>query len=518
MQRKNSAASDSVGRRRADWLVALWCAAAALALAGGARVWTAAAYVAAAAVGVWSATHAGRYSRGWRLAGRWMMIGAALAAAASVGVASIAGKGWRYGLACASVVIAACIPAELTLAAAKRTRSLLKRLRKLGIYILRERALRVLGSADVMVLDPAHLLVSEAREASAASAPLNAVPLEKLARSPSFIMLMMSCALCSSQPVNGPSNPNDPDSVALRAFAWAYGFDADKLAARYPAVSDPPDWLRAPGTRSERRGQNVRFALHMERNGARLFAQGSPDVLIPLCGQIFDTRPRVMDSADIGRITDRLTGMRASSTVVYAFAVADVQPGLDAMPSLTFVGLVSLTNVVRRDMLNIVETLRVQRIAPTFASEWDAPRLAGLAGYVEPDRMHVSALPEDKARAVAELRKQGQLVAVLGTRPSDAMMARTANACVWLSMPSKITGAVRPDAVVASVELLPRLFEEASRETERRQKPLKRFVWIYHATMLAAAVLCLFAPRFPLEFAWVLPVAHVAAWMVVSGL
>jgi magnesium-transporting ATPase (P-type) len=436
-----------------------------------------------------------------------MFIAAVCFAAVALAVARLTGEGASAGLAAIAALIAACLPLELCVSAAMRTRALTRRLRRAGIFLGGERALRVLSEVDALAFDPLGLLITDAREAVAVAAPLDLFSFEKLSRAPSYLMLMMSVALCSSVSGN-KSDAEEKDSAALRAFAWAYGFDADKLAAQYPRITDAPDWMRAPGTRSQRRANAVRFTLHREKTGMRLFAQGAPESLLPLCDGLFDGRSRVMSDAERIRLEETAARLRCESGGVVAFATAEASEETSELPQMTFVGMIALSNVVLQDALDAINTLRVQRINPTLISALSSAETAALIGRIESNRIHTLCSPDDKARVAATLRKQGNHVAALGATASDAMMARAANAALWIGRPPRCDGeTISTDARLSSFTSLPLLFEEASREMEKRSRPLRRSMWIAHAALLiCVAALCALVPPFSFAFAGCIPI------------
>ena len=243
----------------------------------------------------------------------------------------------------------------------------------------------------------------------------------------------------------------EPTEAALVRWAVAQGLSPSVLRAQYPRVAEAP-------FDSERKMMST---LHTDGSSVVQYTKGAPDVLLPLCDQIWiNGRAEPMTDAHRAEIAARnrdMTG-RALRVLAAGMRTYDALPG-DTSPAaleqhLCFLGLAGMIDPVRPEVVDAIRACRSAGIRPIMITGDHVDTATAIAkelGLLAPGDeavtgtelsamdddtfrrrlQHISVYarvqPEHKTRIVKAWRDAGFVTAMTGDGVNDAPSIRAAD-------------------------------------------------------------------------------------------
>lgn len=354
-------------------------------------------------------------------------------------------------------LIVVSVPEGLPMAVTLSLAYSMRRMFKAGNLVRRMHACETMGAATVICTDKTGTLTQNRMQVSAAFFPGLDGRSPGTSGSARLIAVGMAVNSTARLDMSDPTHPvplGNPTEGAL--LLWLHSRGLDYLALRDAVTVEE----ELPFT-TERK--YMATLVRDSEGGRAVYVKGAPEIVAAMCG-VFP------DGADPGAIESRLLdyqrqGMR---TLGFAHAVvpADSDAGLGRMselrPMLRFLGVVAISDPVRRDVPDAVRLVRHAGIhvkivtGDTPATARQIGRDIGLWGQDDGDaniitgpefaalsddelRRRVGGLkiiararPLDKKRLVEALQANDEVVAVTGDGTNDAPALKAAH--VGLSM------------------------------------------------------------------------------------
>ncbi|HEX7242700.1 MAG TPA: HAD-IC family P-type ATPase [Longimicrobiaceae bacterium] len=480
---------------------------------------------------------------GRRLA--WVAVGAA---------ALVAGLGWLHGAGLALVLetavalaIAAVpegLPAVATIALAVGVRRMARR----HALVRRLPAVESLGSATVVCTDKTGTLTAgemtvvvvwaggrEVRVGGTGYAPeggfLDGGGEVRPGPDDPLHLALRSGALANRAALvrgaEGWSARGDPTEAALLAAAAKAGIDRDALLRAHPEVGEVP-------FSSERM---LMATFHGSPGGVAAYVKGAPAQVLARCDRVLTRAGEVpLDEAGREEVRARNAELAARGLRVLALARAHPAAGRDAsaLRGLTFVGLAGMMDPPAPGVRETVAKLReagLRTVMLTGDQRLTAAAVARELGVLaegeetmdgrELDRLddrelaarvgRVAAFsrvsPEAKLRIVSALRRQGEIVAMLGDGVNDAAALKRAD--IGVAMGGRGTDAAREaSGVVLRDDRFPTV-AAAVEEGRIVFDNIRKFVFYLFSCNLAEVLILLAAgvaglplPLLPLQILW----------------
>ncbi len=251
--------------------------------------------------------------------------------------------------------------------------------------------------------------------------------------------LRLLAAMCTTAEINGGRASGDPMQAALIADALSNGFTAADIRENAPIER----------VLDNRGSAHVMTTVHKAEGGLRIICKGGADAVLSRCAYIYDNGARLLDpSRDIAAVIGEAQSMAAKELTVIGVAYKDAHdPGSDPESGLTFVGLVGLSNPLRKDSPQAVKVLNSMGVKVCVITD---DNLTSASAVAEDCGIGASAVyrgaerigslrrltrntvladtpPSMKADIVAEINSAGESVVTVGRSVGDVdAMSRSA--------------------------------------------------------------------------------------------
>jgi Ca2+-transporting ATPase len=386
----------------------------------------------------------------------------------------VRGSGAETTLAVLAALAVAAVPTGLAPSAGVLAWAGRRALARAGAQVRRPRALEALGAVSAVVVDarvltlheltavelviPGQRLRASGRGYGGRGVIKRAAGRPAVSLEPFLLPLVLSTAAV----VDEGRLVGDPLDAALVVLAEKGGVDAELTREAFPRVAEVPH--------DEDHKLDATFHRMLGEDGhavIRGFVKGGPEQLLARAGARLDHAGRrvPVDGAFRARFRAEAERMTEHGLRVVATARVDVEaqefdtyddPVL-ALHDLTLLGLVGVVDPPHRTVGAAVATAREAGLAVRLVGgerRTVMEAMAGRLGIGEELGVVASATAEDRLRLVADLRRDGEVVAVAGGGVADAPALAHADAGLAVGRDAgELAGAVAA-AVVPEPSLL----------------------------------------------------------------
>ncbi len=316
----------------------------------------------------------------------------------------------------------------------------------------------------------------------------------------------------------------DPTEVALLVVGRKMGIERAELIRQHPLTGSLP-------FSSERM---VMATFHSDGSGVRVAAKGAPGRLLARCDRIMTATGVVsLDHTRREAVLQRNREMGAAGLRVLAVAEGDLQTG--EVDRLIFLGLVGISDPPAEGVAGTVRRFReagIRTIMVTGDQRTTAQAVALQLGLLdsaddgvvegrELEGLDADALrarlrgvavlsrvtPEQKLRVVEELRRDGEIVAMLGDGVNDAPALKRAD--IGVAMGRRGTDVAKEAASIVLQDDRFRTIASAVEEGRVIFDNIRKFVFYLFScnvaevmVILGASLLALPQPLLPLQILW----------------
>lgn len=447
----------------------------------------------------------------------------ALALASGVGLLEI--------LPAAAALTLTAMPKGLPALAAS---SVMGDLRRRRAVVRKPKVLQVLGRATIVCLDKTGTLTRE--EMSAKSFVIDDMEFDRGAVDSRVHEIRKLAVLCSTVRLKNRGEwvlEGSGTERALLQEAIEAGLDVKALRKQYPLERL---WDRTGPT-------SFMMTRHTGFEGLVTLVKGAPETLVRQCNTEWTTSgPRQLDAQRRRQLLDQISKFAGHGLRVLGFARAEGHHRPDKIRNLTWLGMVTLDNPIRPAVREALRALKQAGLRPLLVTGDHPETAARLARELEIGRrLEVSgpglkealarripdvlarASQEDKEELLAELRRRGEVVIMLGHDQRDMPVLRHAHVGITHGPRGSQWGADSADVVLLDDDLntLPVLVEQ-SRGMVRNQRDVLHFLASSGLAdlMLVGATLALRLPlsMSPMQRLWTTLVTDmVAAFALAVG-
>jgi len=426
----------------------------------------------------------------------------------------------------AVAAIPEALPAVVTVALALGARRMVQKralIRKLP-------AVETLGSVTTICSDKTGTLTLNRMHVEALWSLDQTLAPQEAPEAEPWASLLRALALCNDAATDGDGQvAGDPTEVALYQAALAAGQHKDELLARMPRVAEIP-------FEAERARMTT---LHRNGDAVLALVKGSPEGLIPLCGdQLGAAGPQPFDAQAAQEAAERMAadGLRVLAFACRSFPRVPDDLSAERIESdLTFLGLAGMLDPPRPEARDAVALCRSAGVTPVMitgdhpatartiatklgiiddggdvltGSELSRLSAGELGDRVGRVRVYARTSPEQKIAIVKALQARGQFVAMTGDGVNDAPALRRADIGVAMG----ITGTdVAKEAahmillddnfatIVAAVREGRRIFDNIRKFIKYTMTSNSGEIW----TIFLAPFLGLPIPLLPIHILWI---------------
>ncbi len=342
-----------------------------------------------------------------------------------------------------------------------------------------------------------------------------------------FWLLGRTLALCVENGHNGHASSTQrtllsPTESALADLVRWLGDDPVEIRRRYRLIDIEH---RADG--------RPYLVTHHQAGGVTLTSvKGSPDHVLALCDAVATNgRIRPLDDAWRQRLQRQNRGMAGKALRVLAVACGGADPGSAPSPSLIWLGLVGLTDPVRRDARDVIARLHRAGIQTVMITGDQGPTAHAIAqsldlsggaplrvvdardlakGIDDVDRIHAFArvAPGQKSAIVRAFQRAGRVVAMTGDGVNDGPALKAADIGIALGKNGTETARLAADVVLEDDNLATLVFSvEQGRTIYGNIRKSIRYLLSTNLSeievMLAAVVFNLGQPLSAMQLLWI---------------